>query len=287
VKPSDLARMMASGQGGTTEFEGTPAPFSSFPLIDVAEPAVEPVAGELFEAPVEEDGPGALRRAAGAVGRAGMGVLEFGAGAVEPLQIYQDTLFALVVGARDADRSILDYFADLGEKPMAYIPFGERPNRPVDGRMVAESIGITDPDTAKWVGLALDVGADPLVFGSHLTAIGRIGALARLPGAARVMRLGQNIDDALSLIPVTRGGVTRGLSTLLPQAARDAPLFAQDGAQQVVDVPLLPRERPAHLLRSHPRPPRDPWLRRCFPAASRWSSDPRRPVPASGLRPAP
>ncbi|MGA0927256.1 MAG: hypothetical protein ACO3RW_08660, partial [Burkholderiaceae bacterium] len=214
--------MMASGQGGTTEFEGTPAPFSSFPLIDVAEPAVEPVAGELFEAPVEEDGPGALRRVAGAVGRAGMGVLEFGAGAVEPLQIYQDTLFALVVGARDADRSILDYFADLGEDPLAYIPFGERPNRPIDGRMVAESIGITDPDTAKYVGFALDIGADPLVFGSYLTAIGRVGALARAPGAARVMRLGQNIDDALSLIPVTRGGVTRGLPTLVPQAARDA-----------------------------------------------------------------
>lgn len=182
-------------------------------------------------------------RAAGAVGSGVVSTLQFGAGLLEPFQATQDLLFAVLAGARDEDRSIADYMADRGENVMAYLPFGERPSR-LSGQDLLRVYGVEDEQVLKYGGFGLDVFGDVSMAGAAVIGIGRAARL--VTGGARwaddLVALGRNIDDSMSLIPVTRGGVERGIPTVLPQPIREEiSSTVEQGLMSLFNLPGLQR----------------------------------------------
>lgn len=149
----------------------------------------------------------------------------FVGGAFEPLLLPQDAFFSLLAGARDQNKSPLDYWREM--EWAKYAPWGATPERAASGADLLRLYGVEDETTQKWGGIVLDLAADPLLIGGYITGIGRaLKAVGYVDDVAKgtngLIRLGQNIDDSLSLIPITRQGQTRSaFHTFLPKEFRE------------------------------------------------------------------
>lgn len=117
------------------------------------------------------------------------------ASALEPLQLPQDAMFAVIAGALDPNTTITERLRRMDLKD--YLPGGEAPERPASGEEIFNLLGF-DETTAKWAGIAADVAVDPLVFGSWL----RVGG--KLANVDSLVRLGDRFDHFISPIGVAR-----------------------------------------------------------------------------------
>lgn len=131
----------------------------------------------------------------------------------EPFQLSQDLLFAAVAGLADPNSSFKDRFlADEGfwRTLARYAPGGEAPRRPATGAEILELFGVENEQARKWVGLGLDLFADPLLAGAWVKGIGVVAktggkALGISDDAAKaIIKLGDSMDRAFSPLGVYR-----------------------------------------------------------------------------------
>lgn len=137
------------------------------------------------------------------------------ASALEPLQLPKDVFDAFVSSSLDPTTSLQDRIGAI--EWGKYAPFGAQPGRPTTGREIASLIGIRDSRAQGVFGLAYDIGADPLLTGTFISAGSRI---ARLSGAVDtandLQRFAKSVDMALS--PV---GAYRALPPVVRSAMED------------------------------------------------------------------
>jgi anion-transporting ArsA/GET3 family ATPase len=134
------------------------------------------------------DLPEPLKRTAG-------GALRGLASSLEPLQLPQDAMFAVLAGAIDPNTTISDRLRSMNFKD--YLPGGDAPPRPASGAEIFSLLGF-DETTSKWAGIAADVLVDPLVFGSWLRVAGKATKMQSL------INLGNRVDNFISPIGMTR-----------------------------------------------------------------------------------
>lgn len=134
------------------------------------------------------DLPEPLKRTAG-------GALRGLASALEPLQLPQDAMFAIIAGALDEETTIADRLK--GMRFADYLPGGQAPPRPASGEEIFSLLGF-DETVSRWAGIAADVLVDPLVFGSWLRVAGKISKIDDL------VRLGNKFDYFISPIGMGR-----------------------------------------------------------------------------------
>lgn len=156
--------------------------------------------------PDEEDDSGIGARFLGQVPepiREGVGgALRGLASALEPLQLPQDTMFAIIAGSLDSKSTITERLQKINFKD--YAPGGEAPVRPASGEEIFSLMGFSD-DTAKWAGIAADLVADPLVAGAFLRVAGKLSK------AEELVSLGNKLDHFISPL---------GMATSLNRVAR-------------------------------------------------------------------
>lgn len=114
---------------------------------------------------------------------------------LEPLQLPQDTLFAVIAGATDPNTTIGERLRTM--KLSDYLPGGAAPERPASGEEIFTLMGF-DEEAAKWAGLGADLLVDPLVFGSWLRITGKLTKFDEL------VRLGDRVDTFVSPLGMTR-----------------------------------------------------------------------------------
>lgn len=125
------------------------------------------------------------------VGGALRGIASF----LEPLQLPQDALFAVLAGSLDKNTTITERLRSM--ELSDYLPGGEAPERPASGAEIISLMGF-DENTARWAGIAADLVVDPLVFGSWLRVTGKLTKLDDL------VRLGDRVDTFISPLGLAR-----------------------------------------------------------------------------------
>lgn len=123
------------------------------------------------------------------------GALRGVASALAPLQLPQDVFFSVIAGSLDDETTITQRFQSM--EWGKYMPGGDVPARPASGEEVFDLLGF-EPQVAKWAGIAADLTADPLIFGSWL----RLGG--KLSGIQDLTRLGDRVDHFISPIGMGR-----------------------------------------------------------------------------------
>ena len=116
----------------------------------------------------------------------------------EFLHLPQDIVFAIAAGnaSPDDNVTVADRLKDI--EWAKYAPLGAAPARPADGKEILELLGEKDPAVTKWGGLIMDLVADPLLAGSAIRGVGKLGKVERL------VQLGDQIEEATSI-----GGIAR------------------------------------------------------------------------------
>jgi len=117
------------------------------------------------------------------------GALRGIARALEPLQLPQDTMFAVLAGAVDPNTTIAQRLSRM--KLSNYLPGGEAPERPASGEEIFHLMGF-NPTVSKWAGIGADLIVDPLVFGSYLRVAGKLSKVGEL------VTLGNKFDHYIS-----------------------------------------------------------------------------------------
>jgi hypothetical protein len=205
-------------------------------------------------------------RSQGLLGRAASGLgtaVRFAGGAFEPLLLPQDAMFSLLAGARDANRSPVDYWREM--EWSKYAPFGATPERVASGADLLRLYGVENEDAQQWGGIALDLVADPLLVGAWMSGLGRVTRAAGM--GDDLLQLGRRIDDSLSLIPITRGGKTRSIvqnrvtRSMIPAPLRESiATRTQEAFTALIDLPFIKAGREA----LSPLTPRRPVLQQRF-----------------------
>lgn len=133
----------------------------------------------------------------GRAGQVGLDALHTIAPYLEPVQLPQDALFALLAGARDPHKSIWEYMQEINVG--AYAPGGASPGRPIHGRELLQIYGVQNESALKWGGFTLDLVADPLLAG---TALKIVGSASRASGMTRfgnqLIETGRRVDSAMT-----------------------------------------------------------------------------------------
>jgi len=131
---------------------------------------------------------GEIRKLAG-------GAIRGMAAALQPLQLPQDVMFAVVAGAEDPNTTIAERLKKV--QWLDYIPFGKAPARPATGQEIFQLMGLHGA-AAKWAGIGADLIADPLIFGSYLRIAGKLADLTDL------VKLGDKFDTMISPLGMGR-----------------------------------------------------------------------------------
>lgn len=172
---------------------GIPAPMSSGSRLDdlLARRGIEWRPEEEEQSPVYRfvsELPDPIKRTAG-------GALRGLASALEPLQLPQDAMFAVLAGAIDPDTTIADRLRGMNFAD--YLPGGDAPPRPASGQEIFSLLGFDD-QVSRWAGIGADLLVDPLVFGSWLRVAGKVTKVQRL------IDLGNRFDNFVSPLGMTR-----------------------------------------------------------------------------------
>jgi hypothetical protein len=162
--------------------------------------------------------------------------MRFTAGVLSPVQAPQDIAFAITAGALNPYRTVGDYLQQL--EWANYTPWTRAPIRPVSGDQILRLAGVRDENTIRYLGIAMDLVADPLLAGTMVRSIGRVARLGA--NAERVA----GVLDTMAQSTMLVGGVP---TARVLRAARSLPGFSQ-GADAVMDgvvrrhvVPFLQR----------------------------------------------
>jgi hypothetical protein len=125
------------------------------------------------------------------LGQAAMGGARGLASALEPLQLPQDSFFAVLGGALDPNETIWGNLKRV--EWSAYAPLGRAPERVTNGSELLGLMGVKDERAQKWGGVLMDLTVDPLIFGAAARAAGKVGQIDEL------VRFGENLDKAVSV----------------------------------------------------------------------------------------
>lgn len=106
---------------------------------------------------------------------------------LEPLALPQDVFFSVLGSTFDTERSVLDNLRDIEWRK--YLPGGEAPARVVSGEDLMGYFGFEDENAKRWGGIVLDLVADPLLLGSAVSAVGKMGKIEKL------VKWGNRIDE--------------------------------------------------------------------------------------------
>ena len=115
------------------------------------------------------------------------------AGALEPLQLPKDVMDAMVAGALDPDTTMKERLGTI--EWAKYAPWGATPIDPASGQEILGFLGVENEFAKRAGGFVYDLAVDPLVFGTALTSLGRVGNLVtKTDDFADLVKLGQKID---------------------------------------------------------------------------------------------
>lgn len=131
--------------------------------------------------PVEPEGGGGF-------GEIAMRGLRGVAAGLSPVALSQDVAFSITHGILDEDTSVWDNFQEM--EWGRYTPWTGAPKRVVTGRDILSSAGVMNEGVLQYGGVAIDLLADPLVFGAYLRGVSKVAG-----GVDSLNQAANRIDD--------------------------------------------------------------------------------------------